>query len=152
MKWLGGYVSSCRTGASPFLFFTIIVSTSELLVHHDLMTASSSKSPRGPRVDSQYGLSGAIKNSFGLAKAIAGIPEGQSNLFAHNDTSLSVDLASNAIGTTAAIAKEVAEMLTSVPYVKSVAGIVLQILKIRDVSASVLCIIFLAVLRSGIGD
>jgi hypothetical protein len=42
----------------------------------------------------------------------------------------------NAASTTAAIAKEVGEMLSQIPYVKSVAGIVVQIIKIRDVSPS----------------
>jgi len=40
----------------------------------------------------------------------------------------------SAINTVAAIAKEVGEVLENVPIVKSVAGVVLQILNVRDVS------------------
>ena len=40
----------------------------------------------------------------------------------------------SAIDTVAAIAKEAGDMLESVPVVKSVAGVVLQILKVRDVN------------------
>lgn len=44
-----------------------------------------------------------------------------------------VDDGSALADTVLTIVKEVGEMLASVPYVKSVSGIVLQLIKIRDV-------------------
>ena len=44
----------------------------------------------------------------------------------------------SAAETTVAIVKEVGEMLQNIPYVKSVAGIVLQIIKIKDVRLTII--------------
>ena len=45
------------------------------------------------------------------------------------------DTTIGAVETTVAVVKEVGEMLQHIPYVKSVAGIILRIILIRDVSS-----------------
>jgi len=43
------------------------------------------------------------------------------------------DTAPNIVGTVSEIVKEVAEMLNDVPYVKTLTGVILQIIKVKEV-------------------
>jgi hypothetical protein len=52
----------------------------------------------------------------------------------NRNSSSTVDTSIEFVNTVVAIVKEVSEMLKSVPYVKSLSGVILQIIRVRDVS------------------
>jgi hypothetical protein len=52
----------------------------------------------------------------------------------NQNSSSAVDTGIELVNTVVAIVKEVSEMLNGVPYVKSLSGVILQIIRVRDVS------------------